>query len=71
MPRSLLNATQCPACLVGENHPSLKGERLIMVRFLEHDGKCYSQCLVCAGFWNEELKATPANYNEQKGWFEC
>lgn len=71
MPRSVLNATQCPKCLVGEKHPNLQGMLLIKVRVVQQDGQWYSQCLVCAGLWDQELRFTPVHYDEKKGWFEC
>ena len=71
MARSVLNGVQCPRCSVGEHHPNLEGHVLIRVRILEDEGHWYSQCLVCAGWWNEKLQPTPGRYEESKGWFEC
>lgn len=71
MAKGVLNAVQCPVCLVGEHHPNNPDWLLIKVRVVEDDGRWFSHCLVCAGMWNKDLKLSPSTYDGRKGWFRC
>ena len=71
MPKAILNGVQCPVCLVGEQHPSQPSARLILVRVLNDSGRWFSQCLVCAGLWDRDLRLSRKTFDEKKGWFEC
>lgn len=64
-----IKAVQCPTCGSGEQHPSRDDANLIRA-FKVHDGRrWWSQCLVCAGYYDKDLKETPDNYDRNSGWF--
>ena len=66
----------CPKCGAGEMHPD--GEHLLVRGFKVCDkhGHWWSQCLVCAGYYNADLTVKPIgsdginpDYDKTKGWF--
>jgi hypothetical protein len=65
----------CPVCGAPEVHPADEGKPIMEKRLLVRGFKVYcddhwwSQCLVCSGFYNDYLVETPANHDENKGWF--
>ena len=59
----------CPTCKAGEMHPD--GDKLLIRGFKVYDeGHWWSQCLVCAGYYDDDLvwKGNDAGDSE-KGWF--
>lgn len=60
----------CPSCGATEMHPT---EDQLLIRGYKYSDKRghWSQCLVCAGYYNniKELKETPENFAKDKGWF--
>lgn len=54
----------CPKCGAHEMHPD--GGKLL-IRAYKVDN--YSQCLVCAGYYDKDLNETPDNFDRTKGWF--
>lgn len=65
----------CPTCGNGEIHPADTGKPVLERRWLlrpnkVHDGKCWwSQCLVCAGYYDKTLTETTDTFDREKGWF--
>lgn len=59
----------CPHCDATEMHPD--GDKLLIRAFKVEmgDGHWWSQCLVCAGYYDSDLKETPDNFDRDKGWF--
>jgi hypothetical protein len=68
---------RCPTCGCGEIHPATK---MLLIRgFKIHsNGHWWSQCLVCCGYYDQDLNLTPnaeTNYRNNidgmanKGWF--
>jgi hypothetical protein len=55
---------KCPTCGNGEMHPD--GDKLL-IRGFKVDN--WSQCLVCAGYYDKDLNETPENFDKSKGWF--
>jgi len=77
-----VNDLKCPTCGSGEMHPD--GQHLLVRGFKVHsNGHWWSQCLVCAGYYDEQLNVGPlkdptapllyenhpAAFNKEKGWF--
>jgi hypothetical protein len=57
----------CPKCGAEEMHPN--GEQLLIRGFkVYNNGKWRSQCLVCSGAYDKDLKMTN-DHNPNKGWF--
>jgi len=73
--RVTVSTVQCPKCGAEEMHPD--GEKLLIRGFKVHDaGHWWSQCLVCAGYYNADLTVKPIgkdglnpDYDHEKGWF--
>jgi hypothetical protein len=63
------NKLQCTACGAEEQHPTKATKILIRGYKVSHHGRWWSQCLVCSGYWDEQLNETPLNHNPNKGWF--
>ena len=60
----------CPSCKSGEMHPTRNGKILIRVwKVQDEEQKWWSQCLVCSGFYDENLNETPDKHDPEKGWF--
>ena len=66
----------CPRCGAGEMHPAdigkpLSEQRLLIRGFKVSDAKghWWSQCLVCAGYYDKALNETPKNFTRHQGWF--
>ena len=60
---------RCPRCGAQEVHPTLPDSVLIRGFKVHHAGHWWSQCLVCAGYYDANLVSTPATYDPKKGWF--
>lgn len=60
---------KCPTCGAEEMHPD--GEHILIRGYKVGDEKGYwwSQCLVCSGYYDEDLNAIPDNWDRNKGWF--
>ena len=59
---------ECPNCGSGEMHPNNQW-LLIKAHKVHHSGSWWSWCLVCAGFYNENLQYDNDAGNDEKGWF--
>lgn len=60
---------KCPKCGALEMHPD-GSNRLTIRAHKVHDGKAWrSQCLVCSGYYDENLKETSLLWDRTKGWF--
>ena len=65
----------CPKCGSKELHPD--GDKLLIRGYKVFScGRWKSQCLVCAGYYNQDLTVKPIgkngrdpDYDESKGWF--
>jgi hypothetical protein len=66
----------CPKCGAGEMHPD--GDKLLIRAFkvCHDDGHWWSQCLVCAGYYNPDLTSKPIgkdglnpDFDRSAGWF--
>lgn len=65
----------CPKCGSPEMHPD--GDKLLIRGFKVYNHmKWWSQCLVCAGYYNPDLTVKPVgsdgvnpDYNHNGGWF--
>ena len=72
---TVIDGLQCPRCGVGETHPEdahkeLLERRLTIRGFKIDMGKGWeSQCLVCSGYYDKDLKETPQKHDGNKGWF--
>lgn len=63
----LVRDVVCPKCGAAEMHPN--GEWCLIRSFKVHDGRrWWSQCLVCAGYYDKELQPA-AVWDRKKGWF--
>lgn len=63
----MVSCLECPNCGAEEIHPSGKGF-LIRAFKVSHDGRYWwSQCLVCAGYYDDKLK--PTGNEPEGGWF--
>ena len=60
---------QCPECSSPELHPD--GDKLLIRAFkLMRGGRWQSQCLVCAGYYDEELRFKGEDAGSPAaGWF--
>jgi hypothetical protein len=71
----MISEVTCPHCGAKEMHPD--GDKLLIRVDKVHTGtRWWSQCLVCAGYYNEDLTAKPIgvdglnpDYDRSKGWF--
>ena len=62
------NSLRCPKCGSPEMHPD--GDKLLIRGYKVHDGKCWrSQCLVCAGYYDKDLKVIDQWARPEGGWF--
>jgi hypothetical protein len=59
---------QCPTCGCDEEHPTRTDRILIRGCKVFDDRGCYSQCLVCAGYYNADLTDAKGG-DPEKGWF--
>ena len=64
----------CPTCGATERHPTRENSVLIRgLKVFDDDGTAWSQCLVCSGYYDENLIPHPNNgkgfHDEDKGWF--
>lgn len=67
----------CPKCGAQECHPTDKDKILIRgFKVGDASGYWWSQCLVCAGYYNEDLTVKPIgadginpDYDRNAGWF--
>ena len=65
----MVSDVKCPHCGAGEMHPN--GETLLVRAFKvqTESGYWWSQCLVCAGYYDKDLNETRENFDPSKGWF--
>lgn len=78
MPRTavVVRTVQCPTCGAQESHPTNPNKVLIRAfKVLDRD-HWWSQCLVCAGYYNADLTRRPIgsdginpDYDHNAGWF--
>jgi hypothetical protein len=64
-----ISSVECPVCGAQEMHPTLA---LLLIRGFkvsDSEGRWYSQCLVCAGYYDSNLEYTPLAGDPEKGWF--
>jgi len=59
---------KCPKCGAHEMHPN-KNLLLLRVCKVLQKGAWWSQCLVCAGYYDVDLNETPDSFDTLKGWF--
>jgi len=60
----------CPTCGASEEHPYRTDAVLIRgFKVTDEKGNCWSQCLVCSGYYDTDLNETPDNHDPEKGWF--
>lgn len=60
----------CPTCGASETNPLNPGTILIRgYKVGDDNGVWWSQCLVCAGYYDKDLNETPRKYAQDKGWF--
>ena len=60
----------CPICGASEDHPYSTDWILIRgYKYTDENGHCWSQCLVCSGYYDQELNPKPKNHDPEKGWF--
>ena len=65
---NIIDDLKCPTCGHSEMHPT--EDWLIIRAFkVQNAGKWYSQCLYCAGYYNEQLQIQEDKYQRDKGWF--
>lgn len=57
---------RCPACGATEMHPTR--EDRVLIRGYKVDN--YSQCLVCAGYYDKDLNVVNEDFDRSKGWFK-
>jgi hypothetical protein len=64
-----VSAVRCPRCGATEMHPN--GRWLLIRGFKVHDrGRWWSQCLVCAGYYNSDLTLAGSEWDRPDGgWF--
>ena len=70
-----VSSIQCPKCGAEEMHPD--GKRLLIRGYKVYSGGAWrSQCLVCAGYYDENLQTKPIgkdgvnpDYDKTLGWF--
>lgn len=71
----IVKSVECPNCGAEEVHPHDHDkpiiERRVLIRGykIEHNGHWWSQCLVCAGYYDADLRETRENFDREKGWF--
>lgn len=59
----------CPTCGAPELNPK-NSEEVVVRGFKVHmDGEWHSQCLRCAGGYDEDYNWVEANLDRNKGWF--
>lgn len=54
---------KCPTCGVGPSMVAIRGFKVFM------QGKWWSQCLVCAGYYDKDFNLTPQAFEKDRGWF--
>ena len=60
---------QCPQCGALEDHPTRDDAILIRGCKVHDKHGVWSQCLVCSGYYDEDLKEQPTKHRNNKGWF--
>jgi hypothetical protein len=64
----IANDVTCPHCGASEMHPT--EDWLLICAFKVYDSQgAWSQCLVCAGYYDEELNYDEEAGDPNKGWF--
>lgn len=59
----------CPTCHSPEAHPTRTDRVLIRAHKIESGGRWHSQCLVCSGYYAEDLTEQPDQHRRDAGWF--
>ena len=60
---------RCPKCGNPEIHPAMN-KLLIRANKVHDSAGWWSECLVCAGYYDKDLNETPENYKpNDKHWF--
>ena len=65
----VVKSVTCPRCGAGEMHPR---ENWLLIRAFKvlDNGHWWSQCLVCAGYYDADLNVLgDAHMDSKKGWF--
>ena len=58
----------CPTCNAPEMHPD--GDKLLIRGYKVDVGRGWeSQCLVCAGYYNDNLEIQDLKFQPETGWF--
>lgn len=73
----VVDGLRCPTCGADECHPTMKDAVLIRAfKVGDKNGHWWSQCLVCAGYYNADLTVKPVgkdginpDYDQNLGWF--
>lgn len=73
----VVDGIQCPKCGAQECHPTEKDKILIRAfKVGDEKGYWWSQCLVCAGYYNADLTVKSIDkdglnpdFDRNKGWF--
>lgn len=72
----VVREVQCPNCGADETHPhdadkGIMEKRLLIRGFkvCDEKGHWWSQCLVCSGYYDSELRETRESHDPKKGWF--
>lgn len=60
---------KCPNCGANEMHPTMNQLLIRGFKVQMDDGHWWSQCLVCAGFYDKDLNYNNDAGDENKGWF--
>lgn len=64
----VVSEVECPNCGAEEMHPD--GDKLLIRGHKVHDeGRWWSQCLVCAGYYTKDLVFDEAAGDPNGGWF--
>lgn len=66
----------CPNCGAGETHPAdahlPSYEQRLLIRgykVCDEKGHWWSQCLVCSGYYDENLEPNQEAWKREEGWF--
>lgn len=60
----------CPKCGAHEIHPDGVSVQIRAYKYSDKSGVEWSQCLICAGFYDENKVYHDAKGDKNKGWFK-
>jgi hypothetical protein len=60
---------RCPKCKSGEMHPNGKWLLIRGFKVQDANGHWASQCLVCAGYYDDKLNVIDEQARPEGGWF--